>query len=365
MHFLIKILTPLTLLMSLSLHAQPDTDTLDRLLRAAFSGDRPGGALLVMNGGKVVYEKTIGLRDTESKKPLTARSNFRMASVSKQFTAMAILLLEKEGKLSFDDPVTRFFPDFATVGHRITVGQLLTHSSGVWAYEDVMPDTLTRQLSDAGVLEMIRHVDRTYFAPGTGFRYSNSGYCLLALIVEQVSGLPFPEFLRENIFRPLGMKQTRVYEAGEPIRRRAYGFALRDGQLAPSDQSLTSATQGDGGVYTSLRDYARWAGALRGNRLVDLRATLHRLNAPLGDGEGYYGAGWFFDRDVRGTLTLFHSGSTCGFSNVAVLVPEQGVCIAFFSNIAGNHEAFAPIYAYLQGIGLVEADIWKWHGRTD
>nr|HMQ60479.1 serine hydrolase domain-containing protein [Flavilitoribacter sp.] len=295
---------------------------------------------------------------------LTPQTNFRMASVSKQFTAMAILLLEKQGKLSFDDPLTRFFPDFAPIGARITVGQLLTHSSGIWAYESVMDDNLTEQLSDADVLNLIKGIDNTYFEPGTAFRYSNSAYCLLALIVERVSGQPFPAYLKKHIFRPLGMKNTLVYEAGKRIRNRAYGYARDDqGNLFFSDQSPTSATKGDGGMYTSLEDYMKWHLALQTNRLINLEKALDKVNAPLPGNNGRYGAGWFFKKE--GDLEMFHSGSTCGFSNMVIRIPDTGVMVAFFSNIAGNHEAFYPIFDRLRKAGILRSDIRAWHAATD
>ena len=352
------------LIVPLSMFSQTLQQDLDALLAAAFKPDQPGGALLVVEGGRVVYEKAVGVVNLELDEKLTPQTNFRMASVSKQFTAMAILLLEKEGKLSFDDPLTRFFPDFAPVGARITVGQLLTHSSGIRAYESVMPDDLQEQLSDAGVLALIKGIDNTYFEPGTAFRYSNSAYCLLALIVERTSGQSFPAYLRKRIFRPLGMKDTRVYEAGKRIKNRAYGYARDEsGQLYFSDQSLTSATKGDGGVYTSLEDYLKWHLALQTNRLIDLEEALDKVNAPLPGNKGRYGAGWFFKKEDG--LEMFHSGSTCGFSNMVIRIPEKGVMVAFFSNIAGNHEAFYPIFDRLRKAGILRSDIRVWHEATD
>jgi CubicO group peptidase (beta-lactamase class C family) len=267
----------------ISLFSQSLQHDLDSLLKQVFQPDQAGGALLVMQQDKIIYNNAIGIRASDSKKPLNSRSNFRMASVSKQFTAAAILLLEKQGKLSLNDHIIKFFPDFTSVGKTITIQHLLTHSSGIWDYESELPDTLQTPLSDTDVMNLIKNINHTYFPPGTAFRYSNSAYCLLALIVEKVSGQSFAIFLKEQIFAPLGMKQTIVYEFNTPIKNRAYGYARDDQQqLIPSDQSLTSATKGDGGVYTSLHDYQKWHQALLQNKLFDLEKLLTQTNAPLG-----------------------------------------------------------------------------------
>lgn len=350
----------------LVLPAQSLQQDLDQILRTAFQPDQPGGALLVTRNGEVIYEKAIGFAGGKSEKPLSPRSNFRMASVTKQFTAMAILLLEKEGKLSFDDPLTRFFPDFAPVGRKMTIRHLLTHTSGVWAYEAVMDDSIKEQLSDADVLDLIRKMDQSYFEPGSAFRYSNSAYCLLALIVEKASGQSFSRYLKAHIFKPLGMKNTRMYEAGKRISKRAYGYARDEsGQLVFADQSLTSATKGDGGIYTSLEDYLKWDQALTASRLVDLKAAFEQIQAPISAGKGYYGPGWFFNGEPGKDLEMFHSGSTCGFSNMVIRAPETGVLVAFFSNITGNHAAFYPVFERLQKEGLLRTDIRAWHAATD
>lgn len=349
----------------LSLFSQSLQHDLDSIMRQTFTADQPGGGLLIAEGNQILYQNAIGLRDLESKKKLTARSNFRMASVTKQFTAAAILILEKQGKLSLSDPIRTFFPEFAPVGNSITIGQLLNHSSGIWAYESVMPDDLTEQLSDADVLNLIKDIDKTYFPPGTNYRYSNSGYCLLALLVERASGQSFAEFLKQEIFQPAGMKRTQVYTADARIRKRVYGFA-RDaqGQIVWSDQSLTSATKGDGGVYTSLEDYQKWNEALLANQFFDLEYLLRQTGTSLPDGSSY-SLGWFYRDTPENGMVMFHSGSTCGFSNLVIRLPKQGIAIACFSNIANNHKTFQPVLDYLTKAGILQTDIWDWHDLTD
>ncbi|MDX1940941.1 MAG: serine hydrolase domain-containing protein [Saprospiraceae bacterium] len=350
----------------LSLFSQPLQHELDSLMYQAFKADQPGGALLIMQQNKIIYNNAIGLADLNKKKKLTSRSNFRMASVSKQFTAAAIVLLEKQGKLTLNDHIIKFFPDFTSVGKTITIQHLLTHSSGIWDYESMIPDTLQTQLSDVDVMNLIKNINKTYFTPGTAYRYSNSGYCLLALIVEKASGQSFANFLKHEIFQLLKMKQTIVYEFTTNIKNRAYGFAYNDQkQLIPSDQSLTSATKGDGGIYTSLNDYKKWHDALLNNTLFDLNYALEQTRTPLPDGAGYYSMGWFYQEHPEVGKILFHSGSTCGFSNLVIRIPKEGILIACFSNIAGNHQAFQPVFEYLQQKGMLPVEVWQWHEMTD
>lgn len=358
--------TLLLITKSFLLFSQMSPFDLDSIMHQIFDKSKPGGALLMMQNNEIIYQNAIGLHNVNKKQKLTSRSNFRMASVTKQFTAAAILILQKQGKLDLNDPIRTYFPDFAPIGNTITISQLLTHSSGIWAYESVMPKHLTEQLSDADVLNLIKNINKTYFTPGTDYRYSNSGYCLLALIVEKVSGQSFAQFLQNQIFKPLGMQHTRVYEAGVRIAHRAYGYARNDGgQIVFSDQSLTSATKGDGGVYTSLEDYQKWHNALLNNTLFDLEKALEQTRTPLPDGAGYYSMGWFYQEHPELGKILFHSGSTCGFSNLVIRIPKEGILIACFSNIAGNHQVFQPVFEYLQQKGVLPVEVWKWHEMTD
>jgi CubicO group peptidase (beta-lactamase class C family) len=317
---------------------------------------QPGIALSIQKNGGLIYYNTEGLADATTNTPLDTLTNFRMASVTKQFTAMAILLLEKDGALTVDDPVGRWLPELpARIGQKVLIRHLLTHSSGIVDYESLIPTTQTTQLLDADVLSLLSKKDSAYFAPGTRFQYSNSGFCLLALIIERASHKPYARFLKERLFLPLHMDSSTVYEAGYHIPHRAMGYA-RDsaGHIIPSDQSITSATKGDGGVYTSLSDYNKWIKALQQNKLLPLAATLRRLRFPIEPQSGrsetagpkeqstaYYAAGWFIS--TNSPQLLFHSGSTCGFANFVIQLPGDNWCITYFSNIADNTDPFRTI----------------------
>ncbi|MDH5833301.1 serine hydrolase [Luteimonas sp. M1R5S59] len=316
----------------------PTSQTLDRIdtLMAAYAEPRgPGAALLVVRDGVPVVRKGYGLANLERGIPVDPGTNFRLASVSKQFTAAAILLLAQDGALSLDDPVRRWLPSLPAAADGITLHHLLSHTSGVVDYEDVLPDAIEGQLRDADVLRLLETQDRLYFAPGSDYRYSNSGYALLALIVGEASGLDFATFLRERIFKPLGMDATLAFENGiSTVRDRAYGYSAATDGWARTDQSSTSAVLGDGGIYSSIDDLAKWDAALRDDRLLSdasraLAFTAHTTTGEA-DVEGY-GYGWRVHGEGADRL-LWHSGETIGFRNVLLRWPEQRLTVVLLTN---------------------------------
>ena len=215
----------------------------------------PGASMMAIRDGKAVCRRAYGMADLEAGTAATTATNYRLASVTKQFTAMAILMLMERGRLSLDDPLTKFFPDYPAYGKAITVRQMLTHTSGLLAYEDLVPPGRTAQLHDRDVLDLLKLQDHTYFAPGSQYRYSNTEYAHLALIVEKASGMSFASFLKKNIFEPLGMRGTVAFEEGiSTVPHRAYGYSRKGGGFERTDQSVTSAVLGDGGIYSSVED---------------------------------------------------------------------------------------------------------------
>jgi CubicO group peptidase (beta-lactamase class C family) len=276
-----------------------------------------------------------------------------MASLSKQFTAMGILLLEKDHRLSLEDPIGRYLPELPRrVGDGVLIRHLLTHSSGLLDYESLIPPAQSGQVLDADVLHLLEGHDSLYFTPGSRFRYSNSGFCLLALIIERVSHQSFARYIKEKIFTPLRMDSSTVYEAGQPVPYRAMGYAKDStGHIVASDQSVTSATKGDGGVYTSLADYSKWISALQENKWLRLASVIKRLRFPIaGMPESYYGAGWFIM--ASSPEVLFHSGSTCGFTNFVIQLPGDDWSIVYFSNLADNISPFRHIVRLLKEAGI-------------
>jgi CubicO group peptidase (beta-lactamase class C family) len=307
------------------------TGAIDSLVRE-YHGEGPGASVLVIRDGEPVFRRAYGLANLEERIAATPATNYRLASVTKQFTAAAILLLAEDGRLELDDPVRRWLPSLPKATDPVTIRHLLTHTSGIIDYEDVIPDGATTQLRDADVLRLLESQDSTYFALGSSYRYSNSGYALLALIVERASGRDFARFLRERIFVPLGMRNTVAYEEGvSTIEHRAFGYTRTNDGWARTDQSLTSAVLGDGGIYSSIDDLARWDAALYDDRL--LRSESLRLAftpaTQTDDPDVRYGFGWRITGE-----TVWHSGETIGFRNVIVRYPQRRLTVVILTNRA-------------------------------
>lgn len=329
----------------------------------------PGASVMVVRDGKPIFAKGFGLADLQHKIPCTTNTNFRLASVTKQFTAMAVLILVEQKKLLLDERLTNFFPEFPDYGKQITVRHLLTHTSGLLDYEDLIPQGTTIPVLDQDVLRILMvaaDVRRrtpvepsenrlltsaaTYFPPGSQFRYSNSGYALLALIVEVRSGQTFARFLKENIFEPLKMTHTLAYEQGLSIvPNRAYGHTPKklpspsDGErvrergstFERTDQSLTSSVLGDGGVYSSLADLFKWDQALYKSKLVSepmLRVAFSPATATDKPGRSY-GFGWYIG-EYRGLKEIWHNGDTIGFRTRIARFPEKKFSVIILANRA-------------------------------
>jgi CubicO group peptidase (beta-lactamase class C family) len=319
-------------------------------LLAKFDDPRaPGCAVLVVKDGHVVFRKGYGAAELHTYRAITPETNFRLASVSKQFTAMAIMLLVHDGKLRYDDTLTKVFPEFPAYGKSITIRELLNHTSGLVAYEDVMqeqnpgvPDEKIPQIHDAGVLELMKQQKTTKFPPGTRWEYSNSGFVLLGLVVEKASGMSFGDFLAARIFKPLGMEHTIAYEKGKnEVANRAYGHSFVDGAWRETDQSSTSATLGDGGIYSSLEDLEKWDRALTNHTLLsekEMQAAYTapmvkgaRLEQPNGTVAPLYGFGWFLD-PYRGHKRYAHYGETMGFRTAIQRFPDDHLTVIVLMN---------------------------------
>lgn len=307
---------------------------IDSLFAAYDSARAPGASLVVIQNGAVVVKKGYGYAHIESGRRVTSASNFRLASMTKQFTAMCIMMLKEEGKLSYDDRLTTFFPEFPAYGRSITVRHLLTHTSGLLDYESLVPDSQTVQVKDAGVLSLLRTTDSTLFPPGTRYLYSNTGYALLSLIVERVSGESFAAFLNRHIFTPLGMHSSVAFEAGiSEVKERAYGYTRSDSGFVFADQSVTSAVLGDGGIYSNIDDLMKWDRSLSTHPLVS-RAALDEsmADARLADGTTIdYGYGWH-KGTFLGIRYPYHNGSTRGFRNTILRFPHQGLTVIILTN---------------------------------
>ena len=308
--------------------------SIDDILSAYQSSDNPGASVLVFKDDKIVFKKGYGVSNVSTKEAINSNTNFRLASVSKQFTAMSILLLVQKGRLKLEDPLTKYFPSFPVYGKDIKISHLLTHTSGLMDYEDLIPPTQAVQLHDTNCLQLMYKANGLYFTPGAQYKYSNTGYAILALVVEKISGQDYGVFLKENIFKPLKMKYSVAFEEGKStIPNRAFGYSMDNGSWVETDQSLTSAVLGDGGIYTNTIEMTQWIKALWDYKLLGSEMqiqswTRKKLNngAPI-----EYGYGWHVE-DYKNITHPHHGGSSIGFRNQLLLFPEQKLMVILLTN---------------------------------
>jgi len=313
----------------------------DSLFAAYTGSDVPGASVVVIRDGKVIVRRAYGMADLERRVAAAPETDYRLASVSKQFTAMAVMLLARDGKLRYDQPVRDFLPELPAATRAVTVRHLLNHTSGLWDYEDLVPESRTSQLDDRDVVSLVASKDSLYFQAGGEYRYSNSGYVLLGMIVARASGMTLPEFLRARIFEPLGMGASVAHvEGSDTVPHRAYGYSPRGGTFEQTDQSVTSATLGDGGIYTNIDDMTRWDQALYTTQLVDAAALQLATTPPElpGGTATQYGFGWFVDR-YRGAKRWRHTGETSGFRNAIQRFPERRLTIVVLTNRSSGEPA--------------------------
>jgi CubicO group peptidase (beta-lactamase class C family) len=329
-------------------------EAIDAIFKPLISTHDPGAAVMVRQNGRTVFLAGYGVCDLRTSKPIRPATNFRLASVSKQFTAMAVMLLVHLNKLHYTETLAELYPDFPSYGRNITIRELLTHTSGLPDYEDLMGPqwSAEHQIDDEQVLDLLKRQSVAKFAPGSSWSYSNSGYVVLGLIVAKVSGQPFANFLQDRIFNQLRMTSTVVYVNGKnQVHNRAYGYSRNGhGKLVPADQSATSATLGDGGVYSNVLDLAKWDDALRNGSLLDVTETSNAFTpVRLSDGSApcwptkpdadnlnpgkpvSYGFGWFLD-PYKGYARTWHSGSTSGFRTVIERFQQDRLSTVILSN---------------------------------
>jgi CubicO group peptidase (beta-lactamase class C family) len=333
-HLCVTLISAITLIGCASTKKLTAEQQVDKVLEKYNLSNSPGASVVVYKDDKIIFSKGYGLQNIQTQEPVTPQTNFRLASVTKQFTAMSILLLEKNKKLSLEDPLRKYFSSFPEYGKNIKIKHLLTHSSGLIDYEDLMPATQQTQLHDTNCLQLMYSTNKLYFPAGTDYRYSNTGYAILALIVEKVSGKDFNTFVKENIFKPLNMKNTVAHVDGKDvIPNRAYGHTFENGAWKQTDQSLTSAVLGDGGIYTNVEDYCKWMSALWNYKLLpsDLQNRAWS-KTKLDNGKVIdYGYGWHLEtfNDIEHP---FHDGSSIGFRNSVLVFPTKKLMVLVLTN---------------------------------
>jgi CubicO group peptidase (beta-lactamase class C family) len=307
----------------------------DSIVRAAYPSDGPGAAVIVTRGGRVIYSAGRGLADVEGRRPITADTPFRLGSIVKQFTAAVVLQLAAEGKISLDDPVSRFFPDWPEPTAGATVRQLLNHSSGIQDFSKV-PGWIAANRSKSWTTAELLALFRTLPArskPGEAWEYNNGGYVMLGAIVEKVTGKAWHEAVAERIARPLGLKTIAYAASDEALRTMARGYSEEGGRQVPLETIPVTVAHASGGLVGSVGDMARWAHALHHGRVVgpELYREMTR-RARLADGTTRpYGFGLRLQQ-LRGRPALVHGGAGAGLDTDSAYLPSEDLFVAVFAN---------------------------------
>ncbi len=307
---------------------------IDETLTQAYKPNEPGASAIVVKDGKIVFRNGYGMANLELGIPVEPDMVFRLGSVTKQFTAVAVLMLAERGKLSLDDDITKFLPDYPTKTQRITIEQLLNHTSGIKSYTS-LPEWLLMWRKDTALNELIglfkdKPAD---FAPGERQAYNNSGYVLLGAIIEKAAGQSYQDFIEKNIFTPLGMRHSFYDNTARVIPRRVTGYSKgKDGYINAPYLSMTQP-HAAGALVSSVDDLALWDAALYTNKLVK-QETLKRAWTPAKLTNGkltHYGLGWALN-SYEGHTVIEHGGGINGFSTYVLRMPDQRVFVAVLTN---------------------------------
>lgn len=299
--------------------------------------DSPGCALTVIQDGEIIYKRGYGMANLEHRVPISSKTVFYIGSTSKQFTAMSILLLEEQGQLSLDDDIREYIPELPQYDHPITIRHLIHHTSGIPDYLalwQLAGRDFAAAMPEGEVLDLLTQQE-PLFAPGDRFRYSNSGYFLLSLIVKRASGKSLREFAEENIFQPLGMRDTLFYDDHTMIiENRADGHFYKDGSIDVFNTSYDLV--GAGGLYTTVEDLFLWDQNFYRNRLGQgEQALIDRMLTPgtLNDGTELDYAFGLGVSEYEGLRMISHGGGFIGFRAELIRFPEQGFSVAVLCNL--------------------------------
>jgi CubicO group peptidase (beta-lactamase class C family) len=316
---------------------QPATKQIDSLMNAYYPSDQPGAVIAIEQNNKTIFKKGYGKSNLITGLPITTEVNFNIGSLTKQFTAFAVLDLFYKGKFSRNDSIGKFLK----LPHPVSsagIFQLLSHCSGIPDHYGFTDTNAVKHATDKDVLAALQKANSLYFPSGTHYRYSNTAYCLLGMLIEKLSGISYGEYLQKNIFMPLDIYDATVFQFSHPISRRVTGYDLSPGRKfvqSDANESIFFSTEADGGLYISMNNYMKWCRAIesgkfsnsemirnawQGQTLVD---TLKGL---------WYGNGWFIRQLDGSKKVVYHTGFNGGFRTVVYMIPSANYCISIFSN---------------------------------
>lgn len=327
------ILNPLNLVYGQKLETK-----IDNLLLNLFKDKNgPGGVFLVSKAGKPIYNKAFGKANLELEVNLTTKNVFQIASMTKQFTAIAVLILEEEGKLNLNDPISKYIPDFP-LGDKITIHHFLTHTSGIKDFTKMktLGDISKKDLTPKEVVDFFKS-EPVDFKPGEKFEYNNAGYITLGYIIELVSGEDFENFIKKHIFDKAGMINSYYASDRKIINKRAYGYHKKEFGYVNKTQISFSIPFSSGSLMSTTEDMLKWQNALNNNLILNSNTikkafTKYKLN----DGKEFtYGYGWHLI-EVDGTQLRRHGGSVFGFKSMGVYIPSEDIYVIGLTNCDCN-----------------------------
>ncbi|MCB0118024.1 MAG: beta-lactamase family protein [Anaerolineales bacterium] len=300
----------------------------------------PGGAVMVIQDGNILHQKGYGLADIDTGKPITPETIFHLGSVSKQFTALGVMILEQQGELDYDASIGEYFPELAWMGEEVTIRRLLQHTSGIPDYDENedLYDALmaiSEQPSNADVITALSEQTELLYEPGSEFLYSNTGYDVLGALIESISGQSYPDFMEENIFSKLGMQDT--FAVPDPARLKGPNVSVsymdEGGEPQAYEPDPLDDINGSGSTYSNLTDFFLYDQALYGDEILSQDALEEAfIPATLDNGKSTdYGFAWDVT-DYQGETYYGHSGAWLGFSSYYVRFPERQLSIVLLLN---------------------------------
>lgn len=309
---------------------------LDILLTKEFSRTQPGCVVLIAKHGQVLYEKAFGSANLELSVSMKSNMVFNVGSITKQFTAVAILQLAEENKLSLQDSLQKFIHNFPSKGSTITIENLLTHTSGIKSYEEIDHTSQNIERWDFTPEQLIDNF-KNYplnFEPGTQFSYSNSGYYLLGYIIEKISGKPYQKYIQDKIFNPLGLKCSYFDDGKTIIPKRVNGYYRDDSAFKNAEYWSPTIEYAHGGLISNAEDILKWHNALYSYKILG-KEILQKATTPykLKDGTlSEYGYGWFIRTASDGVKSIEHEGGVSGFLANEIYFPQQDIFIVILCN---------------------------------
>lgn len=307
---------------------------IDSIVSLQYSANEPGITILVAKNGKAIYQKAVGKSNLELNTPIDLNSVFQIGSITKQFTAVSILMLAEQGKLDIEDKIEGYIPEYAKIGKDITIHHLLNHTSGI-KNKTLLSENQNNSKTDKSPKELITYFkdESLEFIPGEKFKYSNAGYILLGQIIEKVSKQSYGEFIKENIFDKIGMTSSYYGNTKHSIPNRTAGYIIEQNEFINPDYMNLSLAYSAGAILSNTKDLLKWQNALLSNTLLN-EASIKQAMKPtqLNSGKRIpYGYGFRFSR-LGNSPVIAHTGSTKGYTSIALFLPQENIYITALTN---------------------------------